>query len=231
VLSPGATLHALGFSPEQMDLKVLHRVPEERISAVLGVPAIVAGLGAGLDRSTYSNFREAREAFTEQKLLPLWRQLAAEITLQLVPDFTDDRLVIADFDTGEIRALADDENEKATRLKTLVDAGILTKDEARAELGYDALPNGLGEAREPVVPMLAAPADDTQPAAAAASRGGPRRKAVDLGPAPVLTEGDLDSYARVGDDDLAAAERFWREAVDGTGLEGLLDAVPDGESR
>jgi hypothetical protein len=48
VLSPGAKLVQHGFSPEQMDLKVLHRVPEERISAVLRCPAIVAGLGARL---------------------------------------------------------------------------------------------------------------------------------------------------------------------------------------
>src|SRR5262245_9655059 len=137
VLSPGATLTALGFSPEQMDMKTLHRVPEERISAVLGVPAIVAGLGAGLDRSTYSNVREAREMFTESKLIPLWRSIAAEITLQLVPDFTSDASVLVDFDTSQIRALGEDQNALAERLKVLVETGILTVDEARAELGYE----------------------------------------------------------------------------------------------
>ena len=40
-----------GFSPRDMTLKELRRIPEERITAVLGVPAIVAGMGAGLDRS------------------------------------------------------------------------------------------------------------------------------------------------------------------------------------
>lgn len=135
VLSPGATLTALGFSPEQMDMKTLHRVPEERISAVLGVPAIVAGLGAGLDRSTFANFGEAREMFTETKLLPLWKSLAADLTLQLVPDFSTDRNTLLAFDTSEVRALADDQDELASRLKTLVEAGIITDDEARAELG------------------------------------------------------------------------------------------------
>ena len=113
VLSPGATLTALGFSPEQMDMKTLHRVPEERISAVLGVPAIVAGLGAGLERSTYANVREAREMFTEAKMLPLWRLIASEITLQLVPDFVSEPSTIVDFDISDIRALADDENAAA----------------------------------------------------------------------------------------------------------------------
>jgi HK97 family phage portal protein len=155
VLSPGAQLHALGFSPEQMDMKTLHRVPEERISAVLGVPAIVAGLGAGLDRSTFSNVREAREMFTEAKLIPLWRSIASEITLQLVPDFTNDTSTLVDFDTSEVRAFADDENAEAIRLKTLVEAGIISVDEARAEIGYEP---------------AAAPIQPPQLAAAAARR-------------------------------------------------------------
>lgn len=152
VLSPGAKLVSHGFSPEQMDLKVLHRVPEERIAAVLGVPAIVAGLGAGLDRSTYANFEEAREAFTEMKLCPTWQQLGDVLTMSLVvPDFTSDRGVSIAFMIDEVRALQDDQNAKAVRLKTYVDAGILTRDEARAEIGFEPLPE------QPPQPALPAP--------------------------------------------------------------------------
>jgi HK97 family phage portal protein len=179
VLSPGAKLDALGFSPEQMDLKVLHRVPEERISAVLGVPAIVAGLGAGLDRSTYSNFSEAREAFTETKLLPLWRGLAGTLQLQLVRDFTSDRAVVVDFDTDEVRALAADLGAQAARLQGLVASGILTTDEARAELGYEPLP-------EPVTPA----ASEVPAQLRAASRRGLR---------PVETKAAEDLPGRYAD--------------------------------
>jgi HK97 family phage portal protein len=96
--------------------------------------------GLVVHNSTYSNVREARELFTEAKLLPLWRFIAGEITQQLVPDFTSDTATVVDFDTSDVRALADDENAAATRLQTLVAAGILTVDEARAELGYEAPP-------------------------------------------------------------------------------------------
>jgi len=156
VLSPGAKLDALGFSPEQMNMEILHRVPEERISAVLGVPAIVAGLGAGLQRATYSNVREAREMFTEQKLIPLWRALASEVTLQLVPDFDTSGRTVVEFDISKVRALGDDQNAAAIRLKTLVEAGILSADEARAEIGYE--------------PAVVAPAPTALPAAASRSR-------------------------------------------------------------
>lgn len=156
VVSPGGKIVQHGFSPEQMDMKTLHRVPEERISAVLGVPAIVAGLGAGLDRSTFSNVREAREMFTEAKLIPLWRLIAGEITLQLVPDFSSDSSMIVDFDTSEVRALADDQNAGALRLKTLVEAGIISTDEARAEIGYEPSPADLAPAPSAIPPALAA---------------------------------------------------------------------------
>lgn len=60
VLSAPADIKVLSWSPEQMDLKGLRRIPEERISAVLGVPAGVAQLGAGLDRNTFCLPADAR---------------------------------------------------------------------------------------------------------------------------------------------------------------------------
>ena len=160
--SPGMKLSQIGFSPEQMDLKVLHRVPEERIAAVLGVPAVVAGLGAGLDRSTYSNFAEAREAFTEMKLVPTWRSIADTVTMALVPDFASSRDVVAAFDLDDVRALQADEDARAARLQVYVSAGILDTDEARAEIGRaprsperpaDAAPGGAPPATRSRAPL------------------------------------------------------------------------------
>jgi hypothetical protein len=73
-----------GFSPEQLLLRELRRIPEERVTAVLGVPAIVAGLGAGLDRSTFTNMAEAREAAYESGIIPTQRIIAEDIRFQLL---------------------------------------------------------------------------------------------------------------------------------------------------
>lgn len=140
VLSPGATLTALGFSPSQMDLATLHRVPEERISAVLGVPAAMVGLGVGLEHSIYNNVRQAEEHFTERTLIPEWKSLATTLTMSLLPDFTSERAIFLDFDTSSVRALQEDQDALAARLVELVDAGILTVDEARAALDKAPLP-------------------------------------------------------------------------------------------
>ena len=84
VLSGAMNVEVVSFSPDQMKLGELRRIPEERVSAVFGVPAILAGLGAGLDSATYNNTKELKEFFTEQKLVPMWRTVANELTHQLL---------------------------------------------------------------------------------------------------------------------------------------------------
>lgn len=135
VLSNGATMSQFGFNPVDMDLKALHRLPEERIAAVLNVPAILAGLGAGLDRATYNNVREAGEIFTERKLIPMWRADAGTLNLHLRNDFTSDKRVRIEFDISDVRALQEDEDKKYARLSIGVRDGWIDPDEARADVG------------------------------------------------------------------------------------------------
>ena len=135
VLMGGASATPYGFSPEQMDMKALHRIPEERIAAVLRVPAIIAGLGAGLDRSTYSNFREAREMFAEMTLMPLYAFDAATLNMQLTPEFTSDRKIRIAFDVSDLRAFQEDETEKYKRLDLAVKTGWIRPNEARTDVG------------------------------------------------------------------------------------------------
>lgn len=139
VLSKETTVHQFGFSPKDLDMSILHRIPEERISAVTGVPAIVAGLGAGLDRATYSNFREAREMFTETKLIPQWGADAAKLNVSLKPDFTSDANVVVGHDITNVRALQEDEDKKYTRLQAATGKPWMTRNEARTDTGLDPI--------------------------------------------------------------------------------------------
>lgn len=139
VLSGPTDVQAFGFSPEQMNLKDLRRVPEERVTAVLGIPAIVCGLGAGLDRSTFANFSEARKAAYESNTIPAQEVMAEDIRFQLLPDFEEDPMAwkVA-FDLSDVRILQEDENKKAERLDTGVRGGWLKRSEARREMGFEA---------------------------------------------------------------------------------------------
>jgi HK97 family phage portal protein len=142
VMSQGSDIKQFGHSPKEMDISILHRIPEERISAVMGVPAIVAGLGAGLDRATYANFGEAREMFTESKLVPNWRSDAAKINISLKPDFSSEESVYVEHDLTDVRALQEDENEKYKRLALGVSGRWITVNEARSDVGLPPVDGG-----------------------------------------------------------------------------------------
>ena len=136
VLSGSMDVKKMAFSPTELDIGTLRRVPEERISAVLGVPAILAGLGAGLDRATYSNASELREFFTESKLIPLWKQISEELTQQvLLRDYEITDGTSAEYDFSDVRALQTDQDALYTRMNVGVQGGWITIKEAREEVG------------------------------------------------------------------------------------------------
>lgn len=138
VLPSRAKVERLAFSPEQMDLRELRRLPEERVSGALRLPAIVAQLGAGLDRSTFANYAEAREAAWEDNILPTMAAFAEAITLSLMPDFSDPNRFRVGFDISEIRVLQADENALTDRMVKQLQAGAITVAEFRRGIGMDA---------------------------------------------------------------------------------------------
>lgn len=136
VIGGKVKVQVLSFSPQQMDLKALRRLPEERVSAVTGVPAIVAGLGAGLDRSTFANFAEAREAGWEENLIPTQRILSSQIDVQLLADFVEDvDRFLTDFDTTEVRVLQEDQNALWQRAGDAASKGLITLATFKQQVG------------------------------------------------------------------------------------------------
>lgn len=130
-----------GFNPQQMDMRTLRRLPEERVTAAIGVPAIVAGLGAGLDRSTFANMAEAREMAYESTIIPLQRIVLADLNHQLMVDFEPDlNRVRLRFDLSDVRVLQEDENKKIERKLKELSGGAITVAEYRRETGRDAGP-------------------------------------------------------------------------------------------
>ena len=164
ILTRKTNVSILSFSPQQMGLRELQRLPEERISAVLGIPAIVAGLGAGLDRSTFANYAEAREAAYESLVIPLQRLLSSDIQTQLLPEFGPGaKRQKAAFDTSSVRVLQDDQDKLTTRLVNAVGGGIMTPNEARSRLGLPPADDDDGDFR--LLPGKLTPVDGEEPPA------------------------------------------------------------------
>jgi HK97 family phage portal protein len=141
ILEAGSKIDRLGLDLQQLAFEALHRIPETRIAASFRVPAIVAGLSAGLERSTYANYGQARTAFTRDTLGPLWRIVASEIGADLVPE-VGGPLGDARFDLRRVSALKEDTDKQWGRITGAWRDDLLTKNEARAALGYTPRPGG-----------------------------------------------------------------------------------------
>jgi HK97 family phage portal protein len=134
ILTGGGKINRLSLNLQELAFEALSTIPETRIAAALRVPPIVAGLNAGLQRSTFANYGEARKAFTQDTLVPLWRLVESELQADLVPEF-DQRLTIA-YDTGQVEALQENEAERRAFLLGEFQAGALTLNEYRRLRGY-----------------------------------------------------------------------------------------------
>lgn len=146
VTEGGIEIESFGFSPEQMQLRSIRGIPEERITAVLGVNAAVVGLGAGLATTKVgATLREYREEAFESTIIPMYRELASELTHQALDDFKPRRDGEAfgwrlAFDLSKVRVLQDDENKRTERVTKELASGGVTIAEFRRKLGYVALP-------------------------------------------------------------------------------------------
>ena len=164
VLGGPMRVEQFGFSPEQLLLKELRRIPEERVTAVLGVPAIVAGLGAGLDRSTFTNYSEAREAAYEQTIIPTQTLLAEELWFQLLTDFERQEQIWdwrVGFDLSNVRVLQEDRYNRTKRLDLAVRGGWAQVAEGRQAEGLPVTDKDRIYLRQ--MNLVQVPADGSEP--------------------------------------------------------------------
>lgn len=138
VLTSPTDVKVLSFAPKDMELAALRRIPEERISANLGVPAGVAQLGAGLDRNTFTNYGEGNVAAYTQGVIPKQRLLAGDLERQLLPEFADgEELAGLDvwFDWTRVAAMSALAAAVWARHESAATKGLLTRRDFKRAVG------------------------------------------------------------------------------------------------
>lgn len=128
--------------PSKMDTRGNRRITEERISALLGVPASVVGLGAGLDRNTFSNSEEAVRWAYYNNLIPTQDGMAEELDVQLVSDFTSVDAETVEFSNQNIEVLKGDQTRKDTITLLAWNSDGITYGQLCVRLGYKAPSDG-----------------------------------------------------------------------------------------
>lgn len=201
VLTAPTEVKVLSFNPQEMNLKEMRRVPEERVTAVLGISAMVAGLGAGLDRSTFTNYGEARLAAYQESIIPLQRLMAADMEVQLLPDFadTDHDPLDVDFDTSKASAMQALHDAIWKRLESSATKGLITRAAFKEGTGQTVRPEDqvyIVASNYLIIPASATAAPAALPAPTATGGG--------QSPPPAIPPGDgasallLPAYASNG---------------------------------
>lgn len=123
------------FSPQELDLKELRKVPESRIAAVTGIPAAMLQFLVGLENGTsFAAYAEARRQGYESVIIPIQSAIAEQLTWQLLPDFDRTPGAKFIFDTSNVRVLQEDRDALYRRATLALGSGGISRNQFAASL-------------------------------------------------------------------------------------------------
>jgi HK97 family phage portal protein len=160
LLEDGMTFVPAAQTAEELQYVEARKLTREEVAAAYFIPPPMIGI---LDHATFSNISEQHKMLYADTLGPILEEIQAEIELQLVPDYGDDRVYV-EFNLME--KLKGSFEEQATQLQTAVGAPYVTRNEARARQNLAPIDGG----DELVVPLnvliggQASPTDSAPPA-------------------------------------------------------------------
>jgi HK97 family phage portal protein len=148
----------LGLTAEEVSYLETRVQSAEEVMLAFGVPRDLLMGGA-----TYENRAASKTALWSDTIVPDLEIIASEIDRVLLPSDGEN----AGFDLSGVEALQEAQDSVAQRLRSLVYADIAMIDEARAAVGWDPLPGGIGEQtltpyRSQWAPVPGAPSDDEE---------------------------------------------------------------------
>jgi HK97 family phage portal protein len=132
VLGHGMDATVVGTDLQQLDFKVTQGAGEVRICNAARIPPIIVGVSEGLNSATYSNYAQARRAFADGTMRPLWREAAGSFaSIVNVPGGSE-----LWYDSRDISFLQEDGEDKA-KIQQIeaVGAEVLRGGGLRARIG------------------------------------------------------------------------------------------------
>ena len=143
VVSGKTKVTRLPWNPQEMDLTAATDRSEERVSALLGIPATVVGFAAGLETSDVGSTMKARlnQAWTNG-VIPVQDNWADTLGRQLLPLFGNDNRLRVKFDLSGVAALREDQDKVWRRVGRAASEGWVPVETAQRLAGLDALPGG-----------------------------------------------------------------------------------------
>ncbi len=133
VMAGGIEMMRLGSNHSEMEFIAASEWSVEEVSRAFGAPKVFL---SEYDDATLSNISVMEQFLWRNTVIPELRMLEDGLNRGLVPGYETggERLEIR-FDLTAIEAVQESQSEKAERVVNLVQGGIMTVEEARAEIG------------------------------------------------------------------------------------------------
>jgi HK97 family phage portal protein len=167
VLDSGLEYQRLDLSFDKMGFEAMDARNETRILGPFGVPPILIGIRIGLQRSTFSNAKEAREACWEDTLSPEQDLFLSDDSFYLGQP---DEGIFLNYDNSSIPAMQQDKPALITAAKDLWSMGVPANESFRI-VGLKVSPFPGGDVS--YVPSLVAPVGTEAAPAPETARGTP----------------------------------------------------------
>lgn len=137
VTGDGASVskHSLGF--EGLSGGNLYREIEAAVAMAFQVRPEILGMMIGLENAPWSHMQTAQRLAYDEGIIPLWRRIERTLTRQLLRRVDDDPNHIVRFETSMIRALQEDDLERAEVQEKL--KGVTTRNQRRQIAGLDMM--------------------------------------------------------------------------------------------
>ena len=133
VLGGGAQMQRLGANQSEMEFLGALEWSVEEVSRAFGVPKVFL---SEYDDATLSNIAAMEQFLWRNTVIPELRFLEDGLNHGLLGGYeTGGESLEIKFDLSDIEAVQESQSEKAERLGSLVESGIMTVEEARGELG------------------------------------------------------------------------------------------------
>jgi HK97 family phage portal protein len=163
VLTDGASFMAISQTMKDMDFSNSIKHAMKLIASVYGVPLPLVDN----DASSYNNMEQAKEKLWVDTVLPCLDQVLSELNRWLLPLFAPDLELKYDMDS--IPALEGMRQKRYDKMTKAFQAGIVTLNQARVELGYELVDDPMMDIHfipSSIIPLDAAgleplPSDET----------------------------------------------------------------------
>ncbi|MBZ9674542.1 phage portal protein [Mesorhizobium sp. ES1-1] len=163
MMTGGAKFTALSHTPKDMDFQSGMSEAAKNIGLVYGVPLPLLTM----DAATFSNMDSAQERLWTETVLPLLNLVIKKLGQFVMPLFADGKAdkktrVVLAYNAESVPALEPKRERLYKRMKDAVAGGLVTPNEARAEMGFEEMDG----ADQLLIPGTLKPLDaiDTQPA-------------------------------------------------------------------